>query len=108
MLHVYYDIMFQLVLPINLINVAGKLASGTLLNVDDSVQIHFYYMIVILKHTVYMYIISLRISILWIIKRVTQYVVPFVTNIRTKETKPVLVGQVQGYLISSLNFVTWK
>ena len=34
-------------------------------------------------------------------QRVTQYVVPFMTYIRTKETKQVVVGQVQGYLISS-------
>ena len=34
-------------------------------------------------------------------QRVTQYVVPFMTHIRTKETKPAVVGQVQGYLISS-------
>ena len=27
--------------------------------------------------------------------------VPFMTHIRTKETKPVVVGQVQGYVISS-------
>ena len=37
-------------------------------------------------------------------QRVTQYVVPFVTNTRTKETKPVVVGQVQGYVIGSIIF----
>ena len=37
-------------------------------------------------------------------QRVTQYVVPFVTHIRTKETKPAVVGQVQGYLISFFVF----
>ena len=34
-------------------------------------------------------------------QRVTQYVVPFMTRIRIKETKPAVVGQVQDYLISS-------
>ena len=34
-------------------------------------------------------------------QRVTQYVVPFMTHIRAKETKPVVVGHVQGYSISS-------
>ena len=34
----------------------------------------------------------------------THYVVPFVAQIRTKETKPVIVGQVQDYLISSFVF----
>ena len=34
----------------------------------------------------------------------TQYVVSFVTHSRTKETKPVVVGQVQGYVISSIIF----
>ena len=33
-------------------------------------------------------------------QKVTQYVVPFVTNTRTKETKAVVVGQVQDYVIS--------
>ena len=37
-------------------------------------------------------------------QRVTQYVVPFLTHTRTKETKPVVVGQVQGYVISSITF----
>ena len=37
-------------------------------------------------------------------QRVTQEVVPFVTHIRTKETKPVVIGQVQGYLSSSFVF----
>ena len=32
-------------------------------------------------------------------QRVTQYVVPFVTHIRTKETKAVVVGQVEGYFV---------
>ena len=30
--------------------------------------------------------------------------IPFVTHIRTTETKPVVVGQVQGYVISSIIF----
>ena len=34
----------------------------------------------------------------------TQYVIPFVPHTRTKETKPVVVGQVQGYVISSIIF----
>ena len=34
--------------------------------------------------------------------RVTKYVVPFVTHTRTKENKPIVVGQVQGYVISSI------
>ena len=37
-------------------------------------------------------------------QRVTQYVVPSVTHTGTKETKPVVVGQVQGYVISSIIF----
>ena len=37
-------------------------------------------------------------------QRVTQCVVPFVTHIRTRETKPVVVGHVQGYVISSTIF----
>ena len=37
-------------------------------------------------------------------QRVTQYMVPFVTHTRTKETKPVVAGQVQGYAISSMIF----
>ena len=37
-------------------------------------------------------------------QRVTQFVVPFVTHIRIKETKPVVIRQVQGYLISSFVF----
>ena len=37
-------------------------------------------------------------------QRVTQYVVPFVTHTRTKETKPAVVGQVQGYVISFIIF----
>ena len=43
-------------------------------------------------------------DIIPILRTVTHYVVPFVTHIRTKETKSALVGQVQGYLISSLVF----
>ena len=35
---------------------------------------------------------------------VTQYVVPFVTHTRTKETKPVVFGQVQSYVITSITF----
>ena len=30
--------------------------------------------------------------------------IPFVTHTTTKETKPVVVGQVQGYVISSIIF----
>ena len=37
-------------------------------------------------------------------QRVTQYVVPFVTHTKTKETKPVVVAQIQGYVISSIIF----
>ena len=37
-------------------------------------------------------------------QRVTQYVVPFVAHTRTKEIKPVVVGQAQGYEISSIIF----
>ena len=37
-------------------------------------------------------------------QRVTQCVAPFVIHIRTTETKPVVVGQVQGCLISSFVF----
>ena len=40
--------------------------------------------------------------------RVTQYVVPFVTHARTKKTKLVVVGQVQGYDISSIIFCDRK
>ena len=40
--------------------------------------------------------------------RVTQHVAPFVTHTGAKETKPVLVGQVQGYVISSIIIVTRK
>ena len=32
------------------------------------------------------------------------YVIPFVTHTRTKETKPVVVGQVPGYIISYIIF----
>ena len=37
-------------------------------------------------------------------QRVTQYVVPYVAHTRTKDTKPVAVGQVQGHVISSIIF----
>ena len=37
-------------------------------------------------------------------QRVTQYVVPFVIITITKETKPVVVGQVQGYVICTVIF----
>ena len=41
-------------------------------------------------------------------QRVTRCVVPFMTHIRTKETKPVAVGQVQGYLLSLFVFCDTK
>ena len=54
-------------------------------------------LLVVAMHHVYCHLADCK-------QRVTQYVVPFVTHIRTKETKPVVVGQVQGYLISSFIF----
>ena len=48
------------------------------------------------------------IPLLLTVNRVTPYVVPFVTHTRTKETKPVVVGQVQGYVISSIIFCDRK